>query len=76
MVSNIFQGINTKVAQTVAKTLNIPMDMISVMPTNSFVSPNTSATWGSTGTDSTCTVFPVWFAQETPQCEFLVIRGK
>jgi xanthine dehydrogenase molybdopterin-binding subunit B len=51
-----FQGIHTKVVQTVAKTLKIPMELISVKPTNSFVSPNTSATWGSTGTDCTCSV--------------------
>jgi hypothetical protein len=50
------QGLHTKAVQTVAKTLNIPMDLISVKPSNTFVSPNNSATWGSTGTDTTCTV--------------------
>src|SRR5690349_9938788 len=34
------QGLNTKVAQTVAHILGVPLDKISVKPSNSLTSPN------------------------------------
>ena len=49
-----FQGINTKVVQTVAKELNVPMDIISIKPVDVFVSPQTSPSWGSWTTDCMC----------------------
>ncbi len=41
------QGLNTKVAQTVARELKIPLDMITVKPSDTFVEPNNSVTGGS-----------------------------
>jgi len=41
------QGLNTKVAQTVARELNIPLDLITVKPSDTFVEPNNSVTGGS-----------------------------
>ena len=48
------QGINTKVAQTVAKELGIGMDMIRVKASNNNAAPNNSITGGSTGSESCC----------------------
>ena len=50
------QGINTKVAQVVASVLGIDMSYVTVKSANNFVSPNTSATDGSTGTPCACSV--------------------
>ena len=41
------QGLNTKVAQAVAKELNIPLELIIVKPSDSFVQPNNAPTGGS-----------------------------
>lgn len=41
------QGIDTKVAQCVAHTLGIPLDLISIDPTTSFVATNADPTGGS-----------------------------
>ena len=38
------QGINTKVAQTVAKELGVPMELVVVKPADAFVTPNNSLT--------------------------------
>ena len=43
---NIFQGINTKVIQTVAKELGVPMDLISMKPVDTMISPQNSPSWG------------------------------
>ena len=48
------QGINTKVVQTVAKELNVPMEIISLKPSNTFISPQNSPSWGSWTTDCMC----------------------
>lgn len=48
------QGINTKVAQAVAKELGIGMDMIRVKASDNNSAPNNSITGGSTGSES-CT---------------------
>lgn len=40
-------GLNTRVAQVVAKTLGIDVDQISVKPSNSFVCNNNSVSGGS-----------------------------
>jgi len=48
------QGINTKVVQTVAKELNVPMEIISMKPSNTFISPQNSPSWGSWTTDCMC----------------------
>ena len=45
------QGLNTKVAQVVAKELGIGVDMIRVKPTNNVVGPNNSVTGGSMGSE-------------------------
>ena len=45
------QGLNTKVAQTVAKELGISLDMIKVKATNNLVGPNNSTTGGSMGSE-------------------------
>ena len=37
----------SKVAATVAKELNIPMEMVAIKPSDSFVEPNNSVTGGS-----------------------------
>ena len=50
------QGINTKVAQVVAKELGIPMDMVCVKRANNMTSPNATATDGSTGSEGVCSV--------------------
>lgn len=50
------QGINTKVAQVVAYTLNIPLDNIIVKPTNSTISPNTAFTAASVTSEMVCHV--------------------
>jgi hypothetical protein len=41
------QGINTKVAQCVAHELGIPLDLIAIDPTTSFVATNADPTGGS-----------------------------
>ncbi|KDR17215.1 hypothetical protein L798_08320, partial [Zootermopsis nevadensis] len=41
------QGINTKVAQVVAHTLNIPLELVSVKPSNNVTAPNGMASGGS-----------------------------
>lgn len=53
------QGINTKVAQTVAKELKdygVTIDMIKVKAANNLVSPNNCVTGGSTTSELTCNV--------------------
>ena len=50
------QGINTKVAQTVAKCLDVPMEMIIVKPADALVSPNNICTGGSTTSEAVCNV--------------------
>ena len=50
------QGINTKVAQTVAKCLDVPMEMIIVKPADALVSPNNIVTGGSTTSEIICNV--------------------
>ena len=47
----IGQGINTKVAQVVAKYLGVELDTISVKGTNNFVAQDNSVTGGSKGSD-------------------------
>ncbi|KXJ82609.1 hypothetical protein RP20_CCG012771 [Aedes albopictus] len=41
------QGLNTKVVQVAAHTLGIPMEMISIKPTNNLISPNAVCTQAS-----------------------------
>lgn len=50
------QGINTKVAQTVAKQLNVPVEMVVVKPSETLTSPNNIVTGGSTTSEATCNV--------------------
>eukprot|EP00095_Tigriopus_kingsejongensis_P005797 maker-scaffold88_size394946-snap-gene-2.26 protein:Tk05797 transcript:maker-scaffold88_size394946-snap-gene-2.26-mRNA-1 annotation:"hypothetical protein DAPPUDRAFT_313254" len=45
------QGINTKVAQVVARELDIPVDLIKVKPTCNLIAPNNSVTGGSMGSE-------------------------
>jgi xanthine dehydrogenase/oxidase len=48
------QGLNTKVAQTAAYILGIPIEKISIKPTNNFTAPNAIVTGGSQGSDISC----------------------
>lgn len=50
------QGINTKVVQTVAKTLGVPLELVHQKPANTFVSPNSIVSGGSATTDLICSV--------------------
>merc|ERR1719239_909632 len=45
------QGMNTKVAQVVAKELGVPMDMIRIKPTDNVSNPNATGTFGSMGSE-------------------------
>lgn len=50
------QGLNTKVAQTVASILGISLDMISIKPTNTLTAPNAIVTGGGIGSEISCFV--------------------
>ena len=50
------QGLNTKVAQTAAHILSLPLDMISIKPTNTLTSANDVVTGGSMGSEVSCFV--------------------
>jgi xanthine dehydrogenase/oxidase len=50
------QGLNTKVAQTVAHMLNLPLDKVMVKPSNSLTAPNAVVTGGSIGSEISCYV--------------------
>lgn len=50
------QGVNTKVAQTAAHILGVPMDKISIKPTNTMTTPNAVVTGGSIGSEISCYV--------------------
>jgi xanthine dehydrogenase/oxidase len=48
------QGINTKVAQVVAKTLNIPLDRVRVKASNNLVNPNSMTSGGAITSEVVC----------------------
>lgn len=48
------QGLNTKVAAIVAHILGIPMDKVSIKPSNLLTSPNAIFTGGSIGSEVSC----------------------
>ena len=50
------QGLNTKVAQTAAHILGIPLEMVSVKPTNTLTAPNAIVTGGGIGSEISCFV--------------------
>jgi xanthine dehydrogenase/oxidase len=50
------QGLNTKVAQTVAHTLEIPLEKVQIKPSNSLTAPNAVVTGGSIGSEISCFV--------------------
>ena len=50
------QGMNTKVAQVIAHTLNVPLDKVFVRPTNDLIGANSAVTGGSSRTDMVCFV--------------------
>jgi xanthine dehydrogenase/oxidase len=50
------QGLNTKVAQTAAAILGIPLEKISIKPSNSLTAPNAVVTGGSSGSEICCYV--------------------
>jgi xanthine dehydrogenase/oxidase len=50
------QGLNTKVAQTAASVLGVPLDKISIKPSNSLTAPNAVVTGGSSGSEISCFV--------------------
>ena len=49
-------GINTKVKQTVAKTLGVPLDLVIIKPADVLTSPNNCVTGGSMTSELTCNV--------------------
>jgi xanthine dehydrogenase/oxidase len=50
------QGLNTKVAQSAAAILGIPLEKISIKPSNSTTAPNAVVTGSSIGSDVSCFV--------------------
>ncbi|KAG5676994.1 hypothetical protein PVAND_006785 [Polypedilum vanderplanki] len=48
------QGLNTKVAQTAAYALGIPLEKVSVKPSNTLTAPNAIVTGGSIGSEISC----------------------
>lgn len=50
------QGLNTKVAQTASYILGVPLDMISIKPTNTLCTPNAVVTGASIGSEISCFV--------------------
>lgn len=48
------QGLNTKAAQTAAHILGIPIDKISIKPSNNLTAPNAIVTGGSIGSEISC----------------------
>lgn len=48
------QGINTKVAQVCAHILGIPMEKVSIRPSNDFTAPNAIVTGGSLASEAVC----------------------
>jgi xanthine dehydrogenase/oxidase len=50
------QGLNTKVAQSAAAILGIPLEKISIKPSNSTTAPNAIVTGGSIGSEVSCFV--------------------
>lgn len=50
------QGLNTKVAQTAAHILGVPLDQISIKPSNNLTAPNAIVTGGSIGSEISCFV--------------------
>ncbi|XP_037081125.1 xanthine dehydrogenase-like [Pollicipes pollicipes] len=48
------QGLNTKVAQVVARELGVPLDQVSVKPNNSLANPGSTVTGGSIGSEWCC----------------------
>jgi len=52
----IGQGINTKVAQVAAMTLNVPIERIVIKPSSTMTSPNSITTGGSTTSELNCLV--------------------
>ena len=49
-------GLNTKVAQTVAKQLGVPIELVMVKPSDALISPNNFVTGGSTSSERCCNV--------------------
>ena len=50
------QGMNTKAAQVAAHILGIPLNKISIKPTNTMTAPNAIVTGGSIGSEIVCYV--------------------
>lgn len=48
------QGLNTKVAQTAAHILGVPLDIICVKPSNTLSTPNSIVSGGSQGSEISC----------------------
>ena len=67
------QGLNTKVAQVVAKTLGITMDMIKVKPTDNLMAPNNSCTGGSVGSEICSSVWQIALSRNRLFIKFFVL---
>lgn len=50
------QGVNTKAAQTAAHILGVPLDLISIKPSNTLATPNAIVTGASIGSEIACYV--------------------
>lgn len=57
------QGINTKVAQVIAKELDVPLDIIRIKSTSNLIGPNNSVTGGSMGSECCASVSILVLAQ-------------
>ena len=62
-LSSISLGLNTKVAQTVAKQLGVPIELVVIKPTDALISPNNIVTGGSTTSERCCSVSTINFSE-------------
>lgn len=65
------QGLNTKVAQVAAKELGIPLEMINIRTTDSFIANNNTNTGGSFGSEL-CAAVSATFVTFSPLLSELI----
>ena len=64
-------GLNTKVAQTVAKQLGVPIELVVIKPSDALISPNNIVTGGSTTSERCCSVstIPAGYIRKVKELE-------
>ena len=74
-LSSTFLGLNTKVAQTVAKQLGVPIELVMVKPSDALITPNNCVTGGSTSSERCCSVciFHLDMEEKMYQNKFLLL---